>query len=124
MSELLKFCIVGAGGVLIDLAFTYLLKNIFNINKYVASSIGFILASTSNYTFNRLWTFASSDPQIAVQYIKFMVIATIGLLLSNLLIYLFHERLHGNFYVSKLGAMTLVTFWNYIMNALVTFVSC
>ncbi len=124
MSELLKFCIVGAGGVLIDLAFTYLLKNIFNINKYVASSIGFILASTSNYTFNRLWTFASSDPQIAVQYIKFMVIATIGLLLSNLLIYLLHERLRGNFYVSKLGAMTLVTFWNYIMNALVTFASC
>ncbi len=121
MSKLLKFCIVGAGGLLLDLAATYLFKSGLKLNKYLSNSIGFILGATFNYIFNRRWTFASEDPRIALQYIKFMVIATIGLMLSNAMIYLFHDRLRGNFYVSKLGAMTVVTSWNYFMNVYVTF---
>ncbi|MFR9648923.1 MAG: GtrA family protein [Rikenellaceae bacterium] len=117
----MKFCIVGAGGLLIDLAATYLLKSVLKLNKYLANSVGFVLGATFNYIFNRRWTFLSNDPHIAIQYVKFMVIATIGLLLSNSMIYLFHERLRGNFYVSKLGAMTIVTAWNYFMNVYVTF---
>lgn len=121
MNELLKFCIVGAGGLLIDIAVTYLGKSLLRLNKYISSSVGFILAATFNYTFNRIWTFSSDDPAIGVQYIKFMVIAGIGLLLSNGMIYLFHEKLHLKFYPSKLVAMTIVTFWNYFMNAFFTF---
>ena len=73
ITKFLKFCVVGASGMLIDFGITWLLKERIKVNKYVANSTGFILAATSNYILNRIWTFQSNDPQIASQYISFKI---------------------------------------------------
>ncbi len=119
--KLLKFCIVGATGMVIDFGTTWLLKENARINKYVASSTGFILAASSNYLLNRIWTFQNKDPRIAYQYLSFIVISLIGLGINNLVIYILHGRLKYNFYLSKFTAIIIVTLWNFLMNLLITF---
>ncbi len=119
--KFLKFGLVGLSGLVIDFGLTYLVKEKLCWNKYVANSLGFIVACTSNYILNRIWTFQSADAGILQQYLKFVTVSVVGLGLSNLLVYLLHERLKLNFYVAKLGAIAIVMVWNFSANYLFTF---
>ena len=49
IEQFLKFCIVGGSGVFVDFGITYLCKEWLRLNKYVANSLGFLCASTTNY---------------------------------------------------------------------------
>ena len=114
--QFIKFCLVGGSGVFVDFGITWFFKEICRINKYIAISIGFVCAATSNYLLNRIWTFESLDPVIAMQYARFIGISFIGLLINNAAIYLFNDKLKFNFYFSKLLAIGIVAFWNFFMN--------
>ena len=121
ISKFLKFGIVGCSGMIIDLGITYLCKEILRINKFISNGIGFILAATSNYFLNRIWTFNSQTEEIGVQYIQFMIVSTIGLAINSLSLYFFNEKLKWNFYLSKLVAIAITTIWNFFGNLLFTF---
>lgn len=119
--KFLKFCAVGLSGMLIDFSTTWLLKEKVRINKYLANSTGFILAATSNYIWNRLWTFQSEDSHIATEYFTFILISVAGLGINNFVIFLLNDKLKINFYFSKLIAIGVVTVWNFLMNFMITF---
>ncbi|HPF94504.1 MAG TPA: GtrA family protein, partial [Tenuifilaceae bacterium] len=78
-----KYGLVGLSGVFVDFAFTWICKEIFKLNKYIANSIGFTVAASSNYILNRVWTFASKSEEIALEYSLFIGISIVGLLLNN-----------------------------------------
>ncbi|QNF31749.1 GtrA family protein [Adhaeribacter swui] len=119
--KFLKFGLVGFSGLLLDFGITYLTKEKLRWNKYLANSLGFAVACTSNYLLNRWWTFRSADPGIAVQFSKFVLIALVGLILNNLILYLLTEKAKLNFYVAKFCAIVLVFFWNFFFNYFFTF---
>ena len=117
----IRFGIVGCSGMIVDFGVTWLCKEKLRWNKYLSNSLGFVLAATNNYVWNRLWTFESESEAVVREYLSFVVIATIGLALNNLIVYLLHERLHLHFYLSKLIAVGCVTLWNFSMNYVFTF---
>lgn len=119
--RLMKFCIVGFSGMVVDFFFTWLCKEKIKWNKYISNSIGFVLAATNNYIWNRIWTFQSQGAEIAREYGSFFIISLIGLGINNLVIYLLHDKLHLNFYIAKVLAIGIVTIWNFGMNYLFTF---
>jgi putative flippase GtrA len=119
--KFIKFAIVGFTGVFVDFGTTYICKEWLKIHKYVANSIGFTLAATSNYFLNRIWTFKSQDPNIALEYGEFLLISLIGLGINNFILWIIHERLKQNFYLSKLFAIGVVTIWNFLANYYITF---
>ncbi|MDD4199189.1 MAG: GtrA family protein, partial [Paludibacter sp.] len=118
--KLLKFMLVGFSGMLIDYGITWLLKEKVKLNQYIANSAGFILAASSNYIWNRLWTFASQSEQVSREYFSFIFISVIGLAINNLVILLLNGKLKLNFYLAKLIAIVVVTAWNFSMNFLIT----
>ncbi|MBS1487403.1 MAG: GtrA family protein [Bacteroidetes bacterium] len=119
--KFLKFGLVGISGMAVDFGITYLIKEKIKANKYVANTLGFFCAATSNFLFNRLWTFESSDPAVVFQYAKFLTISIVGVMLSNAIIYLLHEKWKWNFYVAKLVSIGIVLFWNFFANYFFTF---
>ncbi|HMP99257.1 MAG TPA: GtrA family protein [Cyclobacteriaceae bacterium] len=119
--KLLKFSAVGFSGLIIDFGLTWLLKERFSVNKYLANSAGFTLAATSNYFLNRIWTFENHALNITEQYTSFFIIALIGLIITNGMIYLLNQKLNWGFYFSKLIAIGLVIIWNFTMNYIYTF---
>lgn len=116
-----RFGIVGASGMVVDFGVTWLCKEKLHWNKYLSNSLGFILAATNNYFWNRLWTFQSESVEIVREYSTFVLIALVGLGLNNLIIWLLHEKARLNFYLSKLIAIGCVMVWNFSMNYLFTF---
>jgi putative flippase GtrA len=119
--KFLKFCVVGFSGMLIDFGVTWLMKEKLKINKYIANSCGFILAASSNYMLNRIWTFESHRMQIVSEYFSFVGISVIGLVLNNLIVYFLSDKLKWNFYLSKIFAIGVVILWNFGMNFMFTF---
>ena len=119
--KFIKFCVVGFSGMIIDFGTTWLLKEKVKINKYLANSCGFVLAASSNYILNRIWTFESKNSEIATEYFSFFAISLIGLGLNNLFLWILSDKLKLNFYLSKIIATVIVTLWNFLMNFLFTF---
>lgn len=119
--KFLKFGIVGFSGLFIDFGFTYLSKEKLRVQKYFANAIGFMMAASSNYILNRIWTFHSEDPQVLVEYSQFMLISLLGLAINTLVLWLIVSKLKWNFYFAKLVAIAVVTIWNFGANILITF---
>jgi len=119
--KFIKFGIVGFSGVFIDFGITYLFKEKVKLQKYLSNAIGFTAAASSNYLFNRIWTFHSDNPQVLVEYSQFMIISLIALGINTLILWLIVSHLKWNFYFSKLIAIGVVTIWNFIANAYITF---
>ena len=119
--KFIKFGFVGLLGMGVDFSVTWFCKEKLRWNKFVANSFGFIVAASSNYIFNRVWTFQSENPQIAGEYASFILISVIGLALNNGIIYLLNEKFKINFYVAKVGAIAVVTIWNFSANYIFTF---
>ena len=76
-----QYYIVGASGVLVNLGILFILTDIAGF-WYVASQVIAITVSiTTNFFFNRYWTFGShvEDKKNSVMYIKFIIISAIGM---------------------------------------------
>jgi putative flippase GtrA len=119
--KFVKFILVGLSGVLVDFSFTYLSKEKLRFNKYVANSIGFTIATISNFFLNHYWTFEKNAPAQVVEFSQFFLIALVGLGLNNLIIYFLNDSGKVNFYKAKLFAIVLVSVWNFFANYLYTF---
>jgi putative flippase GtrA len=117
--KFVKFGIVGFTGLIIDFSITYLLKEKVRLHRYVASSTGFLLAASSNYILNRLWTFKSIYSQVILEYSTFLIVSLIGLGINNLFLYLFEKKM--KFYVAKFLAILVTTLWNFLVNYFITF---
>ena len=120
-AKFIKFGVVGVSGVVVDFAITYLLKEKLRLQQYVSNAIGFITAATTNYYLNRIWTFHSNDPNISLEYGRFILISMIGLGINTLILWLLVSKFKWNFYVAKISAIGVVTVWNFFANLAFTF---
>lgn len=127
LRQIIKFGTVGFSGTIIDLGIYNLFGIVFGINIYLARTISFILAASSNYCLNRIWTFRSQEEKVVRQYGQFFIVSAIGLGL-NLLIMRFlqgfvakieNEILRKN--IPVLFAIFIVLIWNYLANKFWTF---
>jgi dolichol-phosphate mannosyltransferase len=118
--QLGKFCVVGAVGYLINLAvYDALLHE--GVHYLVAATCSFLVAVTSNYTWNRLWTFRELRGHVGVQGMRFFVVSLAALAANLFALHL----LISNGGLAKLPAQAVaivaVTPLNFVGNKLWSF---
>jgi dolichol-phosphate mannosyltransferase len=76
----LKFSVVGATGVVVNLASFTVLMNM-GLNKFIASPIAIELSIITNFLFNNFWTFSERDmnDKIHIRGLKFNIISFVAL---------------------------------------------
>ena len=82
--QLGKFCVVGALGYLINLAVYDVLLHA-GLHYLLAATCSFLVAVTSNYTWNRVWTFREQRGHLGVQGMRFFLVS-LAALGANLLV--------------------------------------
>jgi len=117
--QLAQFCVVGGVGYGINLAvYAALLHG--GVHYLVAATCSFLVAVTSNYTLNRLWTFRDRRAGVAAQGMRFFAVSLLSLGANLLVLHLLIR-----FGLGKLGgqavAIVLVTPLNFIGNKLWSF---
>jgi putative flippase GtrA len=80
---LAKYCVVGASGYAVNLAVYRTLVRGAGLHYLAAAACSFLVAVTSNYTWNRLWTFRAQRGRVGPQGMRFLVVST-AVLAANL----------------------------------------
>jgi putative flippase GtrA len=122
IKKIIRFGLVGALGMVLDYGVTFLCKEFFLFDKYIANFFGFAVAATSNYMLNRKFVFREHARSHRKQYTGFIGIALLGLALNSGIIWFLTDRLFTlNFYIAKGIAIAIVFIWNFSLNHLVNF---
>lgn len=120
--KIIRFGLVGASGMVLDYGVTFLCKEVFLFDKYIANFFGFAVAATSNYALNRRFVFQDQARSHRRQYTGFIAIAMIGLTLNSAIIWLLTDKfMNLNFYFAKGIAIGIVFIWNFVLNNWVNF---
>ncbi len=118
--QLGKFCVVGALGYLINLAvYDVLLHQ--GVHYLAAATISFLVAVTSNYTWNRLWTFRELRGHVGIQGMRFFVVSLAALGANLVVLHVLIANAGLGKLVAQAVAIVLVTPLNFIGNKLWSF---
>jgi putative flippase GtrA len=132
-NRFIKFAIVGAGGAVVDFVVMNLLTHLANMALVFAGTISFLCAVTSNFAWNRIWTYPDSRSRTLVSQLgMFVVVNAAGVAIRvPTLHYLeppvlrfiarnFHTSTQtAEFYARNLtlaAAVGIVMLWNYFVN--------
>lgn len=123
--QFIKFGVVGAICSLIDWGVFFLIKFLTGWQvqslKQLIKAFSFIISASSSYILNRKWTFRSAERAIAKQALKFYLVATVGLILNNIIFYFATGVIHLRDIYGLLIATLIVMFWNFSANKIWVF---
>ncbi len=118
--QLGKFCVVGAVGYLINLAvYDALLRE--GLHYLLAATCSFLVAVTSNYTWNRIWTFREHRGHVGIQGMRFFVVSLVALGANLVLLHLLVSYGGLDKLPAQAVAIVLVTPLNFVGNKLWSF---
>lgn len=123
-TRFLRFAVVGASGVAVDMAALFILSDPRSLGFGLTRSkaIAAELAIINNFLWNDAWTFrdlvgAQRGARHKLRrFLKFNAICGIGLLLNIALLNVLFNVFHMNRYAANLIAIGVVTVWNYWLN--------
>ena len=119
-TQLARFCTVGATGYVVNLAVYTALLRLAGVHYIPAAICSFLVAVTSNYTWNRLWTFRGQRGHVAYQGLRFLVVSTLALM-ANLAVLTLLVGLGVDEVLAQASAIVLVTPLNFVGNKLWSF---
>ena len=122
-SRFLKFCLVGASGIAVNLGLLWILTEIVGLFYLVSAAFSIETSILSNFTLNELWTFrdrARSTKGILKRVAKFNLICVGGLLINLAILAALTELLGIYYMISALFGIVAATLWNYVMSAMWT----
>jgi dolichol-phosphate mannosyltransferase len=123
-SRFLRFCVVGATGVVVDMSLLYLLSDPSTLHLGLTRSklIAAEAAIASNFLLNDAWTFGDLAKQAPGassklrRFIAFNAICSLGVGINVLILNLLFNYAHMDRYIANAAAILLVTGWNYLLN--------
>src|SRR4029453_10097458 len=77
--QLVKFCVVGATGYVVNLVVYTLLLRGFDVHYIPAAICSFLVAVTNTYRGNRHWTFRAQRGHYGYQGMRFLVVSGLAL---------------------------------------------
>lgn len=113
---LLQFARYGAVAV-IALAFDFgtyaFLITVCHVHPVLAATVGFSIGIVVNYLLSVYWVFSERARTRRAEMIGFLIIGLVGLMLTNLIIWLVAVFWQHNELLAKLVAVVIVFFWNF-----------
>jgi putative flippase GtrA len=119
--QLLKFGLVGGSGYLINLGVFAFLSSNLGVHHLIAAVGAFVVAVSSNFFWNRHWTFAAGDGHAGFQAARFFAVSVAALLINLVVL----EALVGGTSMGDLTAQAIAVAvampFNFLGNKLWTF---
>lgn len=120
----IRFGIVGASGVLVDMVFLFLFSDpkMLALNLSLGKALAAEIAIVNNFIWNEFWTFGDISAHQSrwqarlARFLKFNSICLAGIGLSILLLNLQVRFVAMNVYLANLIAIVIVSLWNFGLN--------
>lgn len=113
--QIFRFIIVGGIATIIDWTIYYILFNIFEINPLITNILSFSVAVVYNCIASIKWVFTVDENKNKKQiFIEFVILSIIGLIISEILLYIFVDTIKINEMISKVLATIIVMTFNFV----------
>ena len=73
--QLVKFCVVGGSGYVVNLCVFAACVELFSMHHLVAATCAFVVAVTNNFWWNRHWTFGAGGGHAGFQAARFFTVS-------------------------------------------------
>ena len=118
--NLILYGIIGSFTSFLDFCVFTLLASYAGIHYLVANCISVLVGITTSFLLNRSYNFRVKD-KTKQRFAIFLTVGLCGLMLSNLILYIGIDMLHGKDVIVKLASIVLVVGFQFLMNKFVTF---
>jgi putative flippase GtrA len=115
-----KYATTGLANTAVDFGILNLLMWMTGIYSgqtiFLLNSIAFLIAVTHSYIWNKFWTFRSKDKDVAGQFVQFLAVSLIGILINGAIVYVVTTLVSPMFGLSS-------AVWANVAKALATLIS-
>ena len=80
--QLVKFCVVGGSGYVVNLCVFTIAVAVFDLHHLVAATLAFAVAVMNNFWWNRHWTFGARDGHAGFQAARFFAVSVTAFLFA------------------------------------------
>ena len=119
--QLVKFCLVGASGYVVNLAVFALAFGLGGLHHLVAATIAFVLAVSNNFWWNRHWTFGARDGRMGFQATRFFAVSVVAFLFAAAVLELLVTRADVPELAAQAASIVAATPLNFIGNKMWSF---
>lgn len=117
--QIFKFVMVGGLAFVIDYLTLIICKEVFHLNVLVSAAIAFTVSVIFNYILSIKWVFdVDKSKSEKKNFIIFIVFSIIGLLLTELIMWVGTDILKVNYLLVKIIATAIVMVFNFITRKL------
>ncbi len=118
-----KYYLVGASGVLVNLGILFALTEFVGLWYLLSSTIAIYVSITSNFLFNKTWTFRDTviKQRDFLMYGKFIGVSLVGMGIQLGFNYMFVEKLSVYYLLAALMSIMIASSVNFVLNRRLTF---
>lgn len=112
--DMVKYGAVSVIALVVDFSSMMLMHSL-GINYLLATTLAFLFGLVTNYVISNRLVF--KNPKInnsQILFIAFGLVGVIGLIINDFIIWFTHSELQLNLVLSKIIAVTIVFFWNFL----------
>lgn len=115
IAQFMKFGIVGVIAFLIDYGLMVALTEFFGVPYLISNTISFTVSVVFNYVASMRYVFERRDDMSRRrEFIIFVVLSIIGLILNDLFMWLFVSVWFIDYRIAKIIVTVLVAIWNFV----------
>lgn len=84
--QLVKFCVVGGSGFLVNLTVFAFAAKVLGLHHLESAAVAYVVAVTNNFLWNRHWTFRARRGHAGFQAARFLAVSTCAALLAAVIL--------------------------------------
>ncbi|WP_413825957.1 MULTISPECIES: GtrA family protein [unclassified Methanobrevibacter] len=112
--QFFRYIFVGGTAFVIDFGLLYVFTSYLNIYYLISAVLSFLISVLVNYVMSTKWVFNQDNiNNKLVEFNLFILISTIGLVFTEIILYLLTDICGIYYMISKIIASILVLFWNF-----------
>lgn len=113
--QFFRYIFVGGASFLIDFFLLYFFSDFIGIYYLISAFLSFLISLLFNYILSTKWVFNENQiDNFATEFNLFLLIAIIGLIFTEIILYLCTDILGIYYLFSKIISAAIVMFWNFL----------
>jgi putative flippase GtrA len=120
--QFFRYVFVGGFSFFVDYGLLFILTEFFHLFYLISATISFVVGLVINYLLSTKWIFKKSKlSSSTLEFIIYGIIGVVGLILNNILLFIFTDLLMIHYMISKLITTVIVMGWNFFGRRIILF---
>jgi putative flippase GtrA len=114
LAKLFSRYVIFAGiATVVDMSVLFVMTSVFSVHYLISAVFGYLAGMVTNYTLNKKHTFQNTSTRIPFQFGVFSLIASVGLILNQVTMFVFVEFVGAGYLIAKVIAVGFVAVWSF-----------